>query len=163
MIWSLASKLNVFSVSLWSLLHHLGNQKQKDGREGWLGSTRSCCLGNFGSSPRDSSDLKPELRRLDLESQLWAGWWRKANIAGWREHTGSAKCQSWTGDGPEADRSPGTPGADQNPVTSGMNLLIRALLGLRMEHWTWQPPPRQSHLFLTNILETFTCMPCYTR
>ena len=39
-----------------------------------------------------------------------------------------------TGDGPEADRGPGAPGADQNPITSVINLLIRALIALRMEY-----------------------------
>lgn len=38
-----------------------------------------------------------------------------------------------TGDGPEADGRPGTPGADQNPITSIINLLIRALIALRID------------------------------
>ena len=34
-------------------------------------------------------------------------------------------CQSWTGDGAEADRDPGTPGIDQNPIISGIDLLFK--------------------------------------
>lgn len=122
------------------------------------------CWGPMSPAPRDIPDFKPEFRQLGLESQLWAWKGKKSQLC-WLESR-YWEPRMWnleTRNGSEADRRPGTPGADQNPITSRISLLITALTALRMKYWKWQVPTRHPHLFLTAILETFSCMQHYTK